>query len=130
MNGPQTSTGHSPGEIQALPSDVRKLRAIKLAHTAVWALLAGCVIAIPILALTENWTYATWLSGLVMLEVLVLAFNRMRCPLTDIAARYTEDRKSNFDIYLPEWLAKNNKFIFGWLYVLGLVVAAWSWGKS
>ncbi len=106
-----------------------KLRAIKLVHTVVWVLLAGCVIAIPILALTENVTIATWVLGLVMLEVIVLALNGMRCPLTDIAARYTQDRKSNFDIYLPEWLAENNKLIFGWLYVIGLVITAWSWSS-
>ncbi|MBK9656084.1 MAG: hypothetical protein IPO66_11700 [Rhodanobacteraceae bacterium] len=115
--------------MQVLSSDVMKLRAIKLVHTVVWVLLAGCVIAIPILALTENVTIATWVLGLVMLEVIVLVLNGMRCPLTDIAARYTQDRKSNFDIYLPEWLAENNKLIFGWLYVIGLVITAWSWSS-
>jgi hypothetical protein len=30
----------------------------------------------------------------------------MRCPLTGIAARYTDDRRDNFDIYLPPWLAR------------------------
>ncbi len=40
-----------------------------------------------------------------LVEVAVLAFNGMRCPLTDLAARYTDDRRDNFDIYLPLWLA-------------------------
>ena len=42
---------------------------------------------------------------------------RMRCPLTDLAARYTDDRRANFDIYLPLWLAANNKRIFGSVFV-------------
>ena len=67
------------------------------------------------------------LIGIVMGEVLVLALNRMRCPLTDIAARYTPDRADNFDIFLPLWLARYNKQIFGGLYVLALLYATWAW---
>jgi hypothetical protein len=62
----------------------------------------------------------------VAVEVLVLAFNRWRCPLTDVAARHTSDRRDNFDIYLPEWLARHNKVIFGTLYVAGLAFLGWA----
>ncbi len=51
----------------------------------------------------------------------------VRCPLTDVAARYTEDRRDNFDIYLPEFLARHNKLIFGVLYVAGLLVLLVRW---
>jgi hypothetical protein len=50
----------------------------------------------------------------------VLWLNRWSCPLTAVAARYTEDRRANFDIYLPEWLAQYNKQIFGSLYAVGV----------
>jgi hypothetical protein len=63
----------------------------------------------------------------VTLEVLVLAANRLRCPLTGIAARYTQDRRDNFDIYLPLWLARYNKHIFGTLFAAGTVYAAVKW---
>jgi hypothetical protein len=53
--------------------------------------------------------------------------NRCRCPLTSLAARYTEDRSPNFDIYLPRWLAQYNKQIFGTLFIAGLLYAAWMW---
>jgi len=46
----------------------------------------------------------------------------MRCPLTGIAAQYNNDRRDNFDIFLPEWLARHNKVIFGALYVVGIAV--------
>jgi hypothetical protein len=59
----------------------------------------------------------------VLLECLVLAANRMQCPLTTIAARYTDDRRDNFDIWLPEWLARHNKRIFGALFAAGVVFA-------
>jgi hypothetical protein len=42
-------------------------------------------------------------------------------------ARHTEQRSANFDIYLPLWLARYNKAIFGTLFVAGglFVLARW-----
>lgn len=100
------------------------LRTIKLAHTLIWALFAACIVAIPFFVWSRQNKVAGVLIAVVMLEVIVLLVNRMRCPLTDIAARYTEDRRVNFDIYLPLWLAKYNKLIFGALFAVGLVYAA------
>jgi hypothetical protein len=47
--------------------------------------------------------------------------------MTDIAGRYTEEHADNFDIYLPMWLARHNKRIFGFLFVAGEVVLLWQW---
>lgn len=107
-----------------------RLRAIKTFHTLIWVLLAGCVSAIPILALNGNFAPAAILIGVVWIEVLVLYFNEGRCPLTDVAARYTLNRRDNFDIYLPEWLARHNKLIFGTIYVAGLMLTIWLWMAS
>ena len=52
----------------------------------------------------------------------MLIANDERCPLTGVAARYTVDRRDNFDIYLPEWLARHNKLIFGGLFVVGIAL--------
>jgi len=60
--------------------------------------------------------------GLIVLESIVLALNKMKCPLTNIAGRYTHDRQPNFDIYLPMWLAKYNKHIYGTLFLIALVI--------
>jgi hypothetical protein len=58
---------------------------------------------------------------------LILAVNKGRCPLTNLAGRYTRDRTDNFDIYLPLWLARHNKMIFGTLFLLGelFVIGRW-----
>jgi hypothetical protein len=45
----------------------------------------------------------------------------MHCPLTAVAARYTAERRPNFDIYLPAWLARHNILIFSTLYAAGLL---------
>jgi hypothetical protein len=102
-----------------------KLRSIKGIHTLVWAVFAGCILAIPFVACIGNLPVAWGLIGFVFLEVVVLAANRMRCPLTDVAGRYTAERQDNFDIYLPLWLARHNKTIFGGLYIAGIVYTVW-----
>jgi hypothetical protein len=104
-----------------------KLRLVKLLHTAIWAIMAGSILAVPCAALLAQFRLALGLTLLVLGECLVLAFNGGRCPLTDIAARYTKERAPNFDIYLPMWLARRNKLIFGLLCVAGEVVLFWRW---
>jgi hypothetical protein len=105
------------------------LTAIKLFHTVIWALLAGCILALPVLAVLSRFRWATIISIVVLSECAVLAINGGRCPLTDLAARYTDDRASNFDIYLPNWLANHNKTIFGTLFVLNELIVLWCWLK-
>ena len=101
------------------------LRLIKLAHTVVWALLVAVILAIPVMAWQDRVTATAVLTGIMLTEVLVLVVNRWRCPLTDLAARYTDDRRANFDIYLPLWLAANNKRIFGSIFAAGVVFSIW-----
>ena len=104
-----------------------KLVVIKVVHTAVWAFFAACIVAVPFVALAGQLRGATVLSVVVLGEVVVLVLNGMRCPLTDVAQRYTDDRRDNFDIYLPLWLARKNKRIFGALFVAGEVLLVWCW---
>ncbi len=40
---------------------------------------------------------------------------------SDVTPEIAPDRRDNFDIYLPLWLARYNKLIFGWLFVAGLL---------
>ncbi len=109
------------------PANAGTLRAIKIAHTMVWALFAGCIVALPWVAWRRDFRLAGLLVAVVSLEVLVLMANRLRCPLTDVAARYTADRQDNFDIYLPLWLARYNKQIFGPLFAAGLGFTIFRW---
>ena len=108
-------------------SAITALRVVKLVHTIVWALLVGCIVALPIAAWRKNLNGALALIAIVGVEVLVLVANRFRCPLTDVAARYTQDRRDNFDIYPPLWVATYNKHVFGTLYAAGILYAAVVW---
>jgi hypothetical protein len=53
-------------------------------------------------------------------------FEQVALPITVLVARYTADG-ANFDIYLPEWLAKHNKGIFGTMYLVGVVTSCGHW---
>ena len=100
-----------------------RLVAIKAVHTAVWAFFAACIVALPVPAWLKRFDLASAMAGCVLLECAVLALNRGKCPLTAVAARLTSDRSPSFDIYLPTWLAKWNKALFGTLFLInGLVV--------
>jgi hypothetical protein len=107
--------------------DAHRLRAVKLVHTAAWVFFASCVFGIPVATWHGRFTLAGVLIGLVAFEVVILLANAWRCPLTGVAARYTDDRQDNFDIYLPLWLARYNKEIFGSLYVAGIAYTLVRW---
>ena len=104
-----------------------RLVAVKLLHTMVWALLAGCILALPLLAFLREFRGSLILTAIIIFECVVLASNQGRCPLTDWAAQFTADRTDNFDIYLPNWLARYNKVIFGTLFVVNEVIVCWRW---
>lgn len=103
------------------------LRLVKAVHTIAWALFAGCIVLLPWFVWRCRFDVALVLIAIVMVEVAILAVNRMRCPLTAVAARYTDDRQANFDIYLPLWLARYNKEIFGTWFGIGVAYAAVAW---
>jgi hypothetical protein len=109
---------------------MHSLRAVKLLHTVIWAFFVACILAIPLFTALSRFRLAFLFVAIVGVEVAVLLLNGMTCPLTDVAARYTGDRRANFDIYLPEWLARNNKTIFGSLYGIATLVLLVLWLAS
>lgn len=124
-----------PAKLEAMSSALRHrqnlpLIAIKTLHTAIWAFFVACIVGLPAAALAGRFRLAAVLGALVLAEVLVLMANGGSCPLTDWAARYSGERAENFDIYLPCWLAKHNKRIFGALFVAGAALAAVCWLRS
>lgn len=103
----------------------RRLVTVKALHTAAWLFFAGCIVLIPVAAFLRKFIWAEVMAGCVFVECAIVALNRGRCPLTDAAARYTDERSANFDIYLPEWLARHNKLFFGALFAADLVLLVW-----
>lgn len=102
------------------PSAPATLRLVRLVHTVVWAFFVAAILAIPLAAWQGRVRLFWALTAIVLVEVAVLALNGLACPLTAVAARYTDDRRDNFDIYLPLVVARCNKQIFGTLYAAGV----------
>lgn len=99
--------------------------AIRLVHTIVWGIFAGSILVLPFAGILDRFDLALGITLLVLIECGALVANRGRCPLTNVAARYTADRSDNFDIFLPAWIARHNKVIFGVLFVVGELVVLW-----
>lgn len=107
--------------------DAMMLTATKVLHTVVWAFVACCIIALPFVAGYGAFRWVRVLSIVVLVECGVLLANGWRCPLTDLASKYTADRSPNFDIYIPNWLARHNKTIFGVLFLVNEAIVVVEW---
>ena len=100
-----------------------RLKLIKLAHTLIW-LFYNVVIFYFLYAVIINkidkWV---WIClGLVALEGIILLIFKWVCPLTLVARRYSDSQRDNFDIYLPNLLAKYNKIIYSAIVILGIII--------
>lgn len=99
------------------------LIAIKLIHTLIWFVLAGATLYIFYSGLLNRITTYTWIAiTMIIAEGFVLLLFKWACPLTVIARKYSDSDKDNFDIYLPNWLARHNKTIFTTIFLVGLVL--------
>lgn len=97
----------------------QKLILIKIAHTGIWVFFNGVIFYMLYAVLVDKIDFWLWLGyGIIILEGLVLLVFNMYCPLTVWARKYSDSDKDNFDIYLPNWLAKHNKTIYTSIMVL------------
>ena len=90
-----------------------KLILIKVLHTLVWIFFNVVIFYMlyaVILNKIDKWLWVCY--GLIVLEGITLLLFKMFCPLTVWARKYSDSTKENFDIYLPNWLAKYNKLIY------------------
>lgn len=90
-----------------------KLTFIKVAHTLIWLLFNFVVFYMLYAAITNKLDLWLWIGyGIIFTEGIILIIFKSFCPVTLLARKYSDSTKDNFDIYLPNWLAKNNKLIY------------------
>ena len=90
-----------------------KLMLIKAVHTLVWIFFNIVIFYMLYAVLADKIDKWLWIGfGLVILEGLTLLLFKFFCPLTIIARRYSDSTRDNFDIYLPNWLARYTKLIY------------------
>lgn len=101
----------------------QKLTAIKVLHTLIWCFFVSVIFYILYAGIWNRINIFTWVAiGLVIGEGMVLLLFKMSCPLTVLARKYSDSTKDNFDIFLPNWLARYNKRIFTSLYLMGVMI--------
>lgn len=100
-----------------------QLLIIKIFHTAIWLFFNVVIFYLLYAALINKIDKWIWICiGLVLLEGMVLWIYNWFCPLTIVARRYTDSTKENFDIFLPNWLAKYNKAIYTSIFSIALII--------
>ena len=90
-----------------------KLILVKTIHTLIWLFFNVVIFYMLYAVVNDKLDSWLWMGyGLIILEGAVLLAFKFFCPLTLLARRYSNSTKENFDIYLPNWLAKYNKQIY------------------
>ena len=95
------------------------LTAIKIVHTLIWVFFNVVLFYMAYAVIVNKIDNFVWIGiALVLIEGVVLLMFKRMCPLTILARTYSDSEKDNFDIYLPNWLAKYNKLIYTTFFIL------------
>ena len=90
-----------------------KLNIIKAVHSLIWVFFNAVIFYLYYAANSNKIDKWVWIGiGFILLEGLVLLVFKKICPVTLFARKYSNSTKDNFDIFLPNWLAKYNKLIY------------------
>ncbi|GAB2810134.1 hypothetical protein [Ferruginibacter profundus] len=98
---------------------MKPLIRIKIIHTLIWIFFNIVLFYMAYAVVVNKINKLVWIGiALVIAEGMVLLCFKKMCPLTVIARKYSDSAKDNFDIYLPNWLAKYNKLIYTSFFIL------------
>ena len=104
-------------------NDETKLIIVKTTHTLIWIFFNMVIFYMLYAVITNKLDRWLWIGyGLFILEGLTLLAYKFYCPLTIIARKYSTSTKDNFDIYLPNWLAKYTKLIYTGVLLIIIIV--------
>jgi hypothetical protein len=104
-------------------NDKQKLVTIKLIHTGIWVFFNVVIFYLLYAVLINKIDKWIWIGlFLIFLEGVVLLIFKNICPVTLVARKYSSSDRDNFDIYLPEWLARYNKQIYSSIVVLIIII--------
>ena len=102
-----------------------KLFIVKAVHTLVWIFFNVVIFYLLYAVMMDKIDKWVWIClALIVMEGLVLLVFKNICPLTIVARNYSASEKANFDIFLPNWLAKYNKEIYTTIVVVAVVILA------
>lgn len=96
---------------------------VKTIHTLIWVFFNIVIFYLLYAVIVNKIDKWVWICiGLIVMEGLVLLIFKRVCPVTLIARKYSDSTRENFDIYLPNWLAKYNKEIYSFIVLIAIVI--------
>ena len=106
--------------------DDTKLTLIKIIHTLIWLFFNFVIFYMLYAAVVNKLDVWLWIGyGIIFLEGITLVIFKSFCPVTVLARNYSNSAKENFDIYLPNWLAKNNKLIYTLILTVVIIITVY-----
>lgn len=100
-----------------------KLTIIKIVHTAIWLFFNVVIFYMAYAVISNKIDKWVWIClGFIILEGVTLVIFKKMCPVTLLARNYSTSTKHNFDIFLPEWLAKYNKLIYTSIVIIIVII--------
>jgi hypothetical protein len=100
---------------------MKQLTLIRIIHTLIWLLFNVVIFYLLYAVISNKIDKWVWMGlGCFLAEGIILLVFKNNCPLTIMARRYSDSAKDNFDIYLPNWLARYNKLIY--TSILGVII--------
>jgi hypothetical protein len=100
-----------------------KLILIKIIHTLIWLFFNLIIFYMLYAVIADKLDKWLWIGyGLIIMEGITLVAFKFFCPLTILARKYSNSTKDNFDIYLPNWLAKYTKLIYSGIVAIILLI--------
>ena len=106
--------------------DESKLILIKTIHTIIWIFFNVVIFYMLYAAITNKLDYRLWIGYcLFILEGIILLAFKFFCPLTIMARKYSNSTKANFDIYIPNWLARYNKTIYTTILMIVIIITTY-----
>ena len=90
-----------------------KLVLVKIIHTLIWVLFNIVIFYLLYAVYVDRIDKWVWFGlAAIGCEGMVLLVFKNVCPVTLWARNFSTSDRHNFDIYLPEWLARYNKAIY------------------
>ena len=100
-----------------------KLTLVKTIHTIIWLFFNVVIFYLLYAVIVNKIDEWIWICiGLIVLEGVILIIFKKVCPVTLVARKYSDSTKDNFDIYLPNWLARYNKEIYSIIVLIAIII--------
>lgn len=100
-----------------------KLILVKVIHTIIWVFFNIVIFYLLYAVWVDRIDKWVWIClAAIGCEGLVLLIFKNICPVTIWARNFSTSKSHNFDIYLPEWLARYNKIIYSAIVAVAILI--------